>query len=143
MQGIQDIHRVSDQYKLVSSKWKLGHTSIDFDNKVKIGNNNFEIMAGPCSIENENQIINTIEHLKAKTHLPVIVDPSHGIGIRKFVEPMALAGIMAGADGLIIEVHQEPEKAISDGQQSLNFDEAETMYKNVNLVLETRRKLYH
>lgn len=283
LNGIQDIHRVSDQYKLVSSKWKLGYTSLQLGDDVKIGNGNFEVMAGPCSIESEYQIINTIEHLKAnnikimrggvfkprsspysfrglgieglklfykhcsengikivtevmqlsqieqminyvdifqvgarnsqnfnlldalgkvdkpillkrgisgtieellqaaeyifsngnekimlcergirsfenayrntldlnavailkaKTHLPVLVDPSHGIGIRRFVEPMTLAGIMAGADGIIVEVHEEPEKAISDGQQSLNFEEAGTLYKNIKLVLEARGKLF-
>lgn len=282
LDGITDIHRVSDQYKLVSSKWKVEHSVIDLDDNVKIGNGNFEIMAGPCSIENEEQIENTVEHLKKnnisimrggvfkprsspysfrglgneglklfykhcneagikiitevmkidqieemidyidvfqvgarnsqnfnlldalgnvdkpvllkrgisgtldellqaaeyiysngnekimlcergirtfekayrntldlnavailkeKTHLPVIVDPSHGIGIRKFVEPMALAGIMAGADGIIIEIHQQPEKAFSDGDQTINFYEAENLYKNVNLLLETKKKL--
>jgi len=80
--------------------------------------------------------------LKAKTHLPVIVDPSHGIGIRKFVETMSLAGIMAGADGLIIEVHEEPEKAISDGQQSINFEEAKDLYSNTSTILEAKRNLF-
>ena len=54
---------------------------------------------------------------------------------------MSLAGVMAGADGLIVEVHQQPEKAISDGHQNLNFQEAENLYHNISLVLETRRKL--
>lgn len=282
MEGILDIHRVTDQYKLVSSKWKLGYSSLDLGDDVIIGNDHFEIMAGPCSIENEEQIVRTVKHLKAnninimrggvfkprsspysfrglgieglkqfhkhcsengikiitevmqlsqieemlpyvdifqvgarnsqnfnlldglgkvdkpvmikrgisgsieellqaaeyvfsngnekillcergirtfekayrntldlnavailkdKTHLPVIVDPSHGIGIRKFVETMSLAGIMAGADGLIVEVHEQPEKAFSDGQQNLNYEEAEYLYKNVNTILETRRNL--
>jgi len=282
MEGILDIHRVTDQYKLVSSKWKLGYSSINLGDGIEIGNGHFEIMAGPCSIESEEQIIKTIEHLKAnnikimrggvfkprsspysfrglgieglkifhkhcsdngikiitevmqlsqieqmidyidifqvgarnsqnfnlldglgkvdkpillkrgisgtieellqaaeyifsngnekillcergirtfekayrntldlnavamlkaKTHLPVIVDPSHGIGIRKFVETMSLAGIMAGADGLIIEVHEKPEKAISDGQQSLNFEEAQDLYSNTSTILEAKRNL--
>src|SRR3569832_551823 len=61
--------------------------------------------------------INAIPILKEKTHLPVIADPSHGIGIRSFVEPVALAAVMAGADGVIYETHQKPEEAASDGQQ--------------------------
>jgi 3-deoxy-7-phosphoheptulonate synthase len=57
--------------------------------------------------------------LKAKSHLPVIVDPSHGTGIRDLVTPMALAGAAAGADGLMVEVHVDPKAALSDGPQSL------------------------
>lgn len=60
--------------------------------------------------------------LKQKTHLPVIVDPSHAAGIREWVPSLALAAIAAGADGLIVEVHPEPERALSDGRQSLDFD---------------------
>lgn len=56
---------------------------------------------------------------KELTHLPVIVDPSHGTGVRSLVMPMAKAAIAAGADGLIVEVHPHPEKALSDGEQSL------------------------
>ena len=252
MQGIKDIHKVSDDYKLVSRKWKTKPSSINLNDGVTISGNDFTIMAGPCSIETEEQIAMTIEHLKEnnikimrggvykprsspysfrglgieglklwyklakeagikivtevmqvsqigemydyvdiyqvgarntqnfnlldelgkvdkavmikrgisgtidellysaeyvfsagnenlilcergirtyerasrntldlnaipilkeKTHLPVIADPSHGIGIRHHVEPMALASIMAGADGVIYETHQTPEKA--------------------------------
>lgn len=265
LQGIADIHRVSDDYKLVSRKWKVGRTQIDLGDGVVIGDGNLSIMAGPCSIENEEQVQRTIDHLvkngvrimrggvfkprsspyafrglgidglkmwytlakkagikiitevmqvsqiaemhdyvdvfqvgarntqnfnlldelgkvdkavmikrgisgtieellysaeyvfasgnerlilcergirtyerasrntldvnaipilKEKTHLPVVADPSHGIGIREFVEPVALAAVMAGADGIIYETHQEPEKAASDGQQTLDFEES-------------------
>lgn len=63
--------------------------------------------------------LNAIPVLKEKTHLPVFADPSHGTGYWQYVTPMALAAIAAGADGLIIEVHNNPEIAISDGGQSL------------------------
>jgi len=270
--GIKDIHRVSDAYKLVSKKWKVEDTQIDLGDGVVIGTGNFEIMAGPCSIESEEQIQLTVDHLvknnvrimrggvykprsspysfrglgidglklwykaakaagikiitevmmveqiesmidyidifqvgarnsqnfnlldalgevdkpvllkrgisgtidellqaaeyifsngnekimlcergirsyetayrntldinaipilKEKSHLPVIVDPSHGIGVRRFVDSVALAGIMAGADGIIMETHQLPEKAFSDGQQTLSFQEAEKLYVNM------------
>ncbi len=270
--GIRDIHRVSDAYKLVSKKWKVNDTVIDLGDGIKIGTGHFAILAGPCSIEGEEQIRKTIEHLRAndvrimrggvykprsspysfrgigleglrlwhelareagiriitevmmveqiepmypyvdifqvgarnaqnfnlldalgkvdkpvllkrgmsgtieellqsaeyifsngnerillcergirtyekayrncfdinavailkeKSHLPVIADPSHGIGVRRFVEKVALAGVMAGADGVIVEVHQTPEKAFSDGQQTLNFKEAELLYKRL------------
>jgi 3-deoxy-7-phosphoheptulonate synthase len=263
--GIADVHRVSDDYKLVSRKWKVGRSVIDLGNGVQIGGGELAIMAGPCSIENENQIALTLRHLKEhsvkimrggvfkprsspyafrglgidglklwhslaqqagikivsevmqvsqiaemydyvdifqvgarntqnfnlldelgkvdkavmikrgisgtieellysaeyvfsagneklilcergirtyekasrntmdinafpilkeKTHLPVIADPSHGIGIRDYVSPIALAAVMAGADGIIYETHQKPEEAASDGQQTLDFEES-------------------
>jgi 3-deoxy-7-phosphoheptulonate synthase len=71
--------------------------------------------------------INAIPLLKEKTHLPVIADPSHGIGIRRLVEPVALAALVAGADGAIIEIHPTPEKAASDGQQTLDFGETDKL----------------
>ncbi len=61
--------------------------------------------------------------IKKQTHLPIIVDPSHPAGRRYLVEPLSLAGIAAGADGLIIEVHETPEKAKSDGAQTINQDQ--------------------
>lgn len=272
LEGIKDIHRVSDAYKLVSKKWKVNDTQIDLGDGVVIGTGNFEIMAGPCSIESEEQIQATVDHLvknnvrimrggvykprsspysfrglgidglktwykiakaagikiitevmmveqiesmidyidvfqvgarnsqnfnlldalgevdkpvllkrgisgtidellqaaeyifsngnekimlcergirsyekayrntldinaipilKEKSHLPVIIDPSHGIGLRRFVDSVALAGVMAGADGVIMEAHELPEKAFSDGQQTLNFQEAEKLYTNL------------
>ena len=63
--------------------------------------------------------ISAVPILKHLTHLPVVVDPSHGTGITWLVEPMAKSAIVAGADGLMIEVHNNPEKALSDGAQSL------------------------
>ncbi|MBW1841872.1 MAG: 3-deoxy-7-phosphoheptulonate synthase [Deltaproteobacteria bacterium] len=63
--------------------------------------------------------LSAIPVLKALTHLPVIIDPSHATGIREKVSPMARAGIAAGADGLMIEVHHDPDQALSDGPQSL------------------------
>lgn len=66
--------------------------------------------------------ITAIPALKELTHLPVLLDPSHGTGKWSLVSPVALAGIAAGADGLMIEVHPQPEFALSDGDQSLNFE---------------------
>lgn len=63
--------------------------------------------------------LNAVPVIKELSHLPVIVDPSHGTGVRNYVSPMAKAAIACGADGLMIEVHSEPEKAFSDGAQSL------------------------
>ena len=275
MPGITDIHRVSDDYKLVSAKWKVGRTAIDLGDNVFIGDGSLAIMAGPCSIEDEKQIEATINHLKEndvrlmrggvfkprsspyafrglgidglklwyslakkagikivsevmqvsqiaemvdyvdifqvgarntqnfnlldelgkvdkpvmikrgisgtieellssaeyvfsagneklmlcergirtyekasrntfdinaipilkqKSHLPVIADPSHGIGIRDYVEPIALAAAIAGADGIIYETHQRPEEAFSDGQQTLDFIESKRLIGKLKRV---------
>ena len=280
MEGINDIHRVSDAYKLVSKKWKVNNTIIDLGDNVTIGGKELAIMAGPCSIEGEEQIVHTVQHLlknnikimrggvykprsspyafrglgmeglklfykhcsengikvitevmqvsqveemidyvdifqvgarnsqnfnlldalgsvdkavlikrgmsgtieellasaeyifsngnekimlcergirtfenayrntldlnavpilKEKSHLPVIVDPSHGIGLRQHVATMALAGVMSGADGIIVEVHESPETAFSDGQQTLYDGQAESLYKK----LRATRELYN
>jgi 3-deoxy-7-phosphoheptulonate synthase len=279
LSGIADIHRVSDDYKLVSRKWKVKRTVIDLGDGVEIGNGSLSIMAGPCSIESEAQIEATLAHLtenkvsimrggvfkprsspyafrglgaeglklwstiaraagikiisevmqvsqiaemydyvdvfqvgarntqnfnlldelgqidkpvmikrgisgtleellssaeyvfsggneklilcergirtyekasrntmdvnaipilKEKTHLPVVADPSHGIGLRQYVEPIALACIMAGADGIIYETHQQPEKAFSDAQQTLDFNESQRLVERARKVFELR-----
>ena len=281
LKGIEDIHRVSDDYKLVSKKWKVNSTVIDLGDSVTIGGNELAIMAGPCSIEGEEQIESTVQHLvknnikimrggvykprsspyafrgmgmdglkvfykhcsengikvitevmqvsqveemldyvdifqvgarnsqnfnlldilgkvdkpvmikrgmsgtidellasaeyvfsngnekillcergirtyekayrntldlnaipilKEKSHLPVIVDPSHGIGLRQHVATMALAGVMCGADGIIIETHENPEKAFSDGQQTLYYLQAEKLYKKLKMTKELVEK---
>lgn len=282
LDGVMDIHKVTDSFKLVSRKWRVEDSEIDFGNDVVISRNSLTLMAGPCSIENEKQVetiadhlvknninfmrggvykprsspysfrgagieglnyfadichskglkiitevmqvsqvekmhdfvdifqvgtrnsqnfnlldalgevdkpvlikrgmsgtldellhsaeyvfssgnekvmlcergirthenayrntldINAVPVLKEKTHLPVIVDPSHAIGIRRFVEPVSLAAVMAGADGLITEVHFTPEKAASDGFQNLNFEEAERYYSNVRKAFQLREEL--
>jgi 3-deoxy-7-phosphoheptulonate synthase len=70
--------------------------------------------------------------LKELTHLPVIVDPSQGTGKRKYVGPMARAGVAAGADGLIIEVHPDPEHARSDGPQQLTPQEFRALMAEID-----------
>ncbi|WP_299822177.1 bifunctional 3-deoxy-7-phosphoheptulonate synthase/chorismate mutase [uncultured Pontibacter sp.] len=277
--GVADIHRVSEEYKLISRKWRVEPTRIDLGDGVVVGEGSFSIMAGPCSIESEEQIERVVAHLKEnnvkimrggvfkprsspyafrgmgmdglkmfhricrendikvitevmqvsqidemidyvdvfqvgarnsqnfnlldslgeaqkpvllkrgisgtieellqaaeyifshgnekimlcergirsyegayrnvldlnavpvlkeKTHLPVIVDPSHGIGLRDYVESMALAAVMAGADGVIYETHYTPEKAFSDGQQTLNFQESERVIKRMRKTYTLR-----
>lgn len=280
MDGVADIHRVSDDYKLVSRKWKVNRTAIDLGDGVVIGDDRFSVMAGPCSIESEAQVEATIKHLvsqnvrimrggvfkprsspysfrgmgveglsmwyklarasgikiisevmqvsqieqmadyvdvfqvgarntqnfnlldelgkvdkpvmikrgisgtieellysaeyvfsagneklilcergirtyerasrntldinaipilREKSHLPVVADPSHGIGIRGYVEPVALAAVMAGADGIIYETHEHPEEAASDGQQTLNFEESARLVERSRKVFELRQ----
>lgn len=71
--------------------------------------------------------LSAVPVLRLKTHLPIIVDPSHATGVQAYVEPMAKAAVSAGADGLMIEVHPCPEKALSDGPQSLTFQEFDSL----------------
>jgi 3-deoxy-7-phosphoheptulonate synthase len=78
--------------------------------------------------------INAIPVLKSLTHLPVLLDPSHSTGRWDLVAPIALAGIAAGADGLIIEVHPHPEEALSDGAQSLKPERFATLVKNARAI---------
>ena len=280
--SIVDLHRVSDNYKLVSKKWKLNYSQVDLGDGIIIGGNEPAIMAGPCSIEGEENILETVAHLKEnnirimrggvykprsspysfrglgidglkdfyseckkngikiitevmqssqiedmidyvdifqvgarnaqnfnlldalgevdkpvmlkrgisgtieeqlqaaeyifsngnekillcergirtyegayrntfdinaisilkeKSHLPVIADPSHGVGIRKHVSNVALASIMAGADGVIVEVHKQPQVAFSDGQQNLDFREATELYKKIKALWEFKNSL--
>jgi len=78
--------------------------------------------------------LNAIPVLKEKTHLPVFADPSHGTGYWQYVTPMTLAAIAAGADGLAIEVHNNPEIAVSDGGQSLKPEKFEDLMKKASPV---------
>ncbi len=79
--------------------------------------------------------------LKEKTHLPVIVDPSHAVGIRRYVEPLSLAAIAVGADGLMVEVHCSPETALCDGQQSLSPEDFAQLMKKVSVMSQTKALL--
>jgi len=78
--------------------------------------------------------ISAVPIIKQLSHLPVIIDPSHAAGKRELVEPLSKSAIAAGADGLIIEVHPHPEKALSDGAQSLHPEEFETLMNDLNAI---------
>ena len=78
--------------------------------------------------------ISAIPVLKKLTHLPVMGDPSHGVGIRDLVPPMALASVAAGADGLLMEMHPDPNKAMSDGAQSLYPEQLEKLMAQLRLL---------
>jgi 3-deoxy-7-phosphoheptulonate synthase len=80
--------------------------------------------------------LNAIPVLKNLTHLPVIADPSHGTGLSEYVPSVARAAVAAGADGVIVEVHQNPAQALSDGRQSLNPQQFETMMKQIQRIAE-------
>jgi 3-deoxy-7-phosphoheptulonate synthase len=279
MKEVRDVHVVSDDYKLVSSKWKVGPSLLDLGDGVEIGGGAFAMMAGPCSIENEENIADTIAHLQAqgvrimrggvfkprsspysfrglgieglkmwyeqakaagikiitevmqvsqieemypyvdvyqvgarntqnynlldelgkvdkpvmikrgisgtldellysaeyvfsggnerlmlcergirtyerasrntfdinaipilkeKTHLPVIADPSHGIGLREHVPAITMAAVVAGADGAIIEIHPNPDQAYSDARQTLDYVESSRLIQKVKELVAWR-----
>jgi 3-deoxy-7-phosphoheptulonate synthase len=80
--------------------------------------------------------LTAIPVVQSLSHLPIIADPSHGTGVRSKVLPMARAAVAAGADGLIIEVHPEPDRALSDGAQSLWPDQFDELVEQVNVIAE-------
>ena len=80
--------------------------------------------------------LNAIPVLKGMTHLPVVVDPSHGTGLRHAVTPMARAAVAAGADGIVVEVHPDPARARSDGDQSLHLPEFRRLAEELRPVAE-------
>ncbi len=79
---------------------------------------------------------------KELSHLPVVVDPSHATGKRRLVLPMAKAAVVAGADGLLIEVHPNPATALSDGEQSLNLKEFDLLMQNLRPLLDLEGKKF-
>ncbi|MGL5208476.1 3-deoxy-7-phosphoheptulonate synthase [Cetobacterium sp.] len=85
--------------------------------------------------------INGVALLKEKSHLPIIIDASHGTGKKSLVEPVTLGCILAGADGAMVEIHQNPACALSDGEQSLNFQEFEVLCKKMKKTLEFKESL--
>ncbi|MDB5084999.1 MAG: phospho-2-dehydro-3-deoxyheptonate aldolase [Bacilli bacterium] len=80
--------------------------------------------------------LNAVPVVKHLSHLPVIVDPSHGIGISQYIPVMARAGLAVGADGLIIETHPHPEQALSDGAQSLTPAVYDSMMQDLSKIAE-------
>ncbi|CAN5124106.1 3-deoxy-7-phosphoheptulonate synthase [soil metagenome] len=78
--------------------------------------------------------LGVIPPAKALSHLPIVIDPSHGTGKRAYVPPMSLAAMAAGADGLMIEMHPDPDHAASDGAQSLNFDQFAKLMTNLRAM---------
>ncbi len=80
--------------------------------------------------------VNAIPLLKELTHLPIVADPSHAVGVRRYVEAMALAGVAAGADGLIVETHPNPDQAVSDGPQSLTLPQFAQLMVRVNTMAQ-------
>lgn len=85
--------------------------------------------------------LSAVPLIKKLSHFPIIVDPSHGTGVWDLVPPMARAGVAAGADGMIVEIHPDPANAWSDGPQSLNEKTYLKMMKEIDLLVETMKKI--
>ena len=78
--------------------------------------------------------LSAIPVIKKLSHLPIVADPSHGTGRRDFVAPMARAAIAAGADGLLVEIHPDPDRALSDGAQSMRPDQFEELMRQLHAI---------
>jgi 3-deoxy-7-phosphoheptulonate synthase len=85
--------------------------------------------------------LSAVPLIKQRSHLPVIVDPSHGTGVRELVTPMALAAAACGADGLLLEVHEDPARALSDGRQSLYPAQFEGLMRALRGVVQAVGKV--
>ncbi len=85
--------------------------------------------------------LNAVAYIKTKSHLPVIVDPSHGTGIRELVAPMAKAAVACGADGIIVEAHYNPQIALSDGEQSLDESQFAKLMKELTPFVHASGKV--
>ena len=84
--------------------------------------------------------LSAVPYLKQRSHLPVVVDPSHGTGRRDLVAPMAQAAAACGADGLMVEVHNDPGKAMSDGEQSLSVEQFDKLMRRLKPFVEAAGK---
>lgn len=84
--------------------------------------------------------LNAVPYIKQRSHLPVIVDPSHGSGLRDLVAPMSRAAVGCGADGIMVEVHRDPAHALSDGQQSLHPTEFAKLMRELRPFVEASGK---
>ncbi len=85
--------------------------------------------------------LNAVPVLRELTHLPILVDPSHGTGQRALVAPMARASIAAGADGVIVEIHPEPDKALTDAQQTIGFESFAKMMRELKMIHQVLKDL--
>ena len=107
-----------------------------------LANGNFDVMLCERGIRTfetatRNTLdINAIAVVKKLSHLPVIIDPSHGTGVREYVAPAAKAAVAAGCDGLMIEVHENPEEALSDGPQSLKPEQFSSLIKDLGKIAQ-------
>ena len=149
MQNFSLLEEVGKAKKPVLLKRGMAATLEEFLNSAEyiLSSNNFQVILCERGIRTfEPYTRNTLDLsavpvLKALTHLPIIVDPSHATGHRELVLPMSLAAVAAGCDGLEIEMHPAPEKALSDAEQQLTGEELIKLAEKVKKAVEFRRNL--
>ncbi|MDH5381581.1 MAG: 3-deoxy-7-phosphoheptulonate synthase, partial [Cyclobacteriaceae bacterium] len=126
MDGIQDIYKVSDDYKLVSRKWKIDPTVIDLGDDVKIGEGHFTMMTGPCSIENEEQVVKMIGHLK-----DLGIKIMRGGVYKPRSSPYSFRGL--GIDGLKMWYKHAKEAGIKIISEVMQVSQIEPMYDYIDI----------
>jgi len=144
MQNYALLHAVGEAHRPVLLKRGLMSTMEEFLMSAEyiLSHGNFEVVLCERGIRTfetytRNTLdINAVPMLKMLTHLPVIVDPSHGTGRWDLVEPVARAAVAAGADGLMVEVHPNPKEALSDGAQSLKPENFAHLVQSVRAIAE-------
>lgn len=145
MQNFSLLKALGQQDKPVLLKKGMGNTVEELLNSAEYlaaGGNNKILLCerGSVSFDADSQVsfnLNNIPILKGKTKLPVIADPSHGTARADLVKPMALAAAAAGADGIMVEVHEEPSRALSDAGQALTLEEFEDLSKAVSRIVSS------
>ena len=144
MQNFPLLLEVGKQDKPVMLKRGISATIkewINAANYIAIGGNSNIIMCERGIRTYDDYTRNTLDLaavpiIKKETGFPIVVDPSHGTGIRDLIKPMSLAAFAAGADGVMIEVHPNPKEALSDGEQSLYFEQFEDLIDSINYMKE-------
>ncbi|WP_250674240.1 3-deoxy-7-phosphoheptulonate synthase [Paraclostridium ghonii] len=139
MQNFTLLSEVGKQDKPVMLKRGISSTITEWIGAaeyIAIGGNNNIIMCERGIRTYNDYTRNTLDIaavpiIKKETNLPVIVDPSHATGVRYLVKPMSIASLAAGADGIMVEVHPNPSEALSDGPQSLHFEEFTDLMKSI------------
>lgn len=139
MQNFTLLSEVGKQDKPVMLKRGISSTITEWIGAaeyIAIGGNNNIIMCERGIRTYNDYTRNTLDIaavpiIKKETNLPVIVDPSHATGVRYLVKPMSIASLAAGADGIMVEVHPNPSEALSDGPQSLHFEEFKDLMESI------------
>src|SRR5204863_471948 len=140
--GVHEVIHVSQPYKQVSREWKNEPTIVRLPGGggVAFGGNDVVVVErGVRSFDTATRNLfdlTAIPVVHKLSHLPIIADPSHGTGLRDKVIPMARAAVAAGADGIMVEVHPNPEEALSDGAQSLFPDQFAQLMREVRIIAE-------
>ena len=129
-------------------RWIRDHSgTFSADSRTLPGNDNVILCErGIRTFENATRNtldLSAVPVIKQLSHLPIIVDPSHGVGDRRYVSSMARAAVAAGADGIMVEVHPDPDNARSDGPQSLTFDEFASLANRCRIIGTTLGRRIH